>query len=227
VAERRAVVFDLDDTLYRERRFVLSGLRGVARAIEARHGVPAADTWRVMTRHFRHEGRAALLQAVCRAQNLPLQEIPGWVARIRSHTPDLRLPRGSVAILRRVRAEGYRVGILTNGLPDTQRAKVRALGLRSLVDAIVYADEHADGGKPHVACFAAVLSALRVSPADAVFVGDHLENDIEGARAAGMRTIWLSVPFAPRPSGAHVVVSSLDAVPSALRLLKEPHAHAC
>ena len=227
MGERRAVIFDLDDTLYRERRFVLSGLREVAQHIERRHGKPAADTWRVMTRHFRHCGRAALLQAVCRAQNLPLQEIPGWVALIRSHTPQLRLPGRSADTLRRVRADGYRVGILTNGLPDTQRAKVEALGLRSLADAIVYADDHAVGGKPHPACFAAVLAALRVPAPDAVFVGDHPRNDIEGARAAGLRTIWLSGPHASRTSGAHIVVSSLGAVPSALRLLKEPHAHAC
>ena len=224
--ERRAVIFDLEDTRSRERRFVLSGLRAVACDIARRHGVPADETWRVMQRHFRRTGRAALLQAVCRAQNLPLQEIPGWVALIRAHTPSLRLPVRSAAALRRVRADGYRVGILTNGPPDTQRTKVRALGLEAMVDAIVYADEHAPGGKPHPDCFDAVLSAVGVPASRAVFVGDHPLNDIDGARAAGMRTVWLSAPHVPRPS-AHIIVSSLSAVPAALRLLKEPHAHAC
>lgn len=224
--ERQAVIFDLDDTLYRERRFVLSGLRSVACDIARRHGVPAAETWRVMQQHFRRAGRAGLLQAACRSLNLPLQEIPGWVALIRSHTPNLRLPARSAAALRRVRADGYRVGILTNGLPDTQRAKTQALGLDALVDAIVYADEHAPGGKPHPDSFGAVLSAVGVPASRAVFVGDHPGNDIEGARAAGMRTIWLSAPHVARPP-AHIIVSSLSAVPAALRLLKEPRAHAC
>lgn len=222
--DRRAVIFDLDDTLHRERRFVLSGLLEVARVIEGRHGIPVEDTWRVMRRHLRRGGRPTVLQAVCRAHGLPLDEIPGWVLTIRSHSPRLRLPRTSRDVLRQVRAAGYRVGILTNGLPQTQRAKVRALGLFPLVDAVVYADEHAPRGKPDGACFTAVLEALRVPAAGAIFVGDDPLRDIAGARAAGLRTIWLS--SGPLRAQAHVIVSSLGAVPTALRLLKEPHAHA-
>lgn len=221
-----AVVFDLDDTLYRERRFVLSGLREVARAVEASHGVPAALAFRGLQARFRLAGRERLLQTWCRAMGLPVREVPGWVALIRAHRPHLRLPRDTAAVLRGLRADGYRLGILTNGLVETQAAKVRALGLDAFVDAVVYADRHAPGGKPHRACFDAVRVALGVPASGCVHVGDHRVNDIVGARAAGMHAIWLTRSAGHHPA-AETVISRIAQLPGALRTLEERHARAC
>jgi putative hydrolase of the HAD superfamily len=44
--------------------------------------------------------------------------------------------------------------------------------------------------KPHPAAFRAVLQALDVDPANAVFVGDRLYDDIYGAQTVGMRGVW-------------------------------------
>ena len=45
--------------------------------------------------------------------------------------------------------------------------------------------------KPHASIFRAVLDLLDVGPDDAVMVGDTVEDDVEGARAIGMRAILL------------------------------------
>jgi putative hydrolase of the HAD superfamily len=221
-----AVVFDLDDTLYRERRFVLSGLRAVAHAIETSHGVPARQVFRCLQGRFRRAGREDLLQTCCRAMGLPVREVPGWVALIRAHRPQLRLPRETATVLRTLRRRGYRLGILTNGLVDTQAAKVRALGLEALVDAVVYADGQAPGGKPHGACFDAIRAALDVPASRCVHVGDHGVNDVDGARAAGMRAVWLSRTDKPHQT-ADAVIATIAEVPGVLDALEERHARAC
>lgn len=221
-----AVVFDLDDTLYRERRFVLSGLREVARAIERSHGMPASQVFRSLQARFRRDGREHLLQTWCRATGLPVREVPGWVTLIRAHRPQLRLPRETAAVLQALRRNGHRLGILTNGLVETQAAKVRALGLEALVDAVIYADRYAPGGKPHRACFDAVRAALDVPAARCVHVGDHSVKDIAGARAAGMRAIWITRTAAHHPT-ADAVISRIAELPGALHTLEERHARAC
>jgi putative hydrolase of the HAD superfamily len=148
----------------------------------------------------------------------------------RRHEPRLRLPRGSRSLLEGLRGS-WRLGILTNGLPSVQRAKVKALGVEMLVDAVVYAEEHGAGsGKPDPQAFVEVLARLE-TPADrAVIVGDDPACDVTGGRRLGMRTVWLERGRrggVPGPS-ADAIVGSLDEVPAALEALGIPegqHAH--
>src|SRR4029453_15601114 len=120
------------------------------------------------------------------AHGRPEGRIRAWVEVIRRHEPALALGSVASAVLAQLRADGWRPGILTNGLPATQRAKVEALGLESRVDAVLYAEEHAPGGKPSRAAFDAALAAVGTPGNCAVFIGDDLVNDIHGARAAGL-----------------------------------------
>ena len=223
VGRPTGVVFDLDDTLYPERRFALSGYAAIAVALEAETGMPAAVLFRFLVRRFRQRGREGLLQALCASFALPLSEVPRLVGIIRTHVPRLRLPRRSRQVLRELRARGHRLAILTNGLPATQRGKVQALGIETLVDAVVYAQDHAPGGKPAHVCFLAALRCLDVEASNTVLVGDHPHKDIAGAAAAGMRPIWLpGGRLEAAPATAAAVARSLVDVPGLVaRLLEE------
>lgn len=229
MADATAVVFDLDDTLYPERRFSLSGYAAVATTMAAETGMPADILYRFLVRRYRTHGREGLLQALCASFALPRHEVPRLVEIIRTHRPRLRLPRVSRDVLVALRAQGHRLGVLTNGLPSTQRGKVGALGIESLVDAVVYAEEHAPEGKPAHVCFATVLSKLGVPASRAVFVGDHPQKDIAGAAAAGLRPIWLPGRRSdPAPPEAGAVTTRLVDVPDLVaRLLEVHHAASC
>jgi putative hydrolase of the HAD superfamily len=96
-------------------------------------------------------------------------------------------------LLRRLRAAGLRVGVLSNTLwPSAVHEEIfERDGLAELIDAAVYTSSIA-WTKPHPGPFRAVLSALEVDePARAVFVGDRLCDDVYGAQQLGMRTIYL------------------------------------
>lgn len=223
----RGVIFDLDETLYRERRYALGGYAAVAAAVARAIGLPSALVFRSLVASVRRGRRAVAFQEACERFGLDAAWVEEWVRVYRAHEPRLRLPAGSARVLRHLRP-AWRLGVLTNGLPAVQRAKVRALGLEALVDAVVYAEEHGAGrGKPDAACFGAVLARLGTTPDRAVVVGDDMACDVAGGRAAGLRAVWLrragrsSPPkglasHAPGGMGPDAVIDSLDELPAVL-----------
>jgi len=100
----------------------------------------------------------------------------------------LRQLAASAALLSRL-AGRYRIGIVSNFYGNLQ-AVLDEAGLSPSVSVAV--DSTLAGcKKPDARIFQAALDALRAEPADAVFVGDSLRRDMAGARAMGMRHVWL------------------------------------
>lgn len=214
----RAIVFDLDDTLYPYRAFVRSGFRAVARDVAQQFGLSQGGVYRLLCRASKNGSRGRELQALCAAHALPQSLIPRLISRIHNHVPALRIPLESTRVLRALRG-GWRIGILTNGEPAIQRRKVAALGVGALVDAVVYATECGTGaGKPSSDAFEAVLDRLGTVPASTVYVGDDPYADMGGAAAAGMHTIHLVAHGEPRVAcergRGHAHVARLGQVPA-------------
>ena len=183
------IIFDLDDTLHRERRWVLSGFAAVAAHVERRWAVDRRDLFRLLVGAVRSGRRFNALQELCRQTGLPPHVIPGLVTVIRTHRPRLRLGQTTVTLLASLR-RSWRLGVLTNGRPAVQARKIAALGLEPKVDAVVYADHY--GGKPDPEAFLAIADRLGVEPERCVFVGDDPWCDIGGARRVGMRTVQIA-----------------------------------
>lgn len=124
---------------------------------------------------------------------------------------DPRVPEG----LKRLREDGYRLGIVTNGITAVQHAKIDRVGLRDHVDMVI-TSEAAGFDKPDVRIFERAAAELGVALGPGGWmVGDMYDKDILGGHAAGLRTVWIPhravLPAAgPRPD--HVVGSILDAL---------------
>jgi putative hydrolase of the HAD superfamily len=221
--ESRAIVFDLDDTLYPYRAFVLSGFRAVAQRLAEERGLPVRGVLRVLHRAFATAERGREIQALCASFRLPASMVPWLVAVMRDHKPSLHLPRESARVLTALRS-GWKVGILTNGQPDIQRRKVAALGVRDLVDDVVFAEEHGDGsGKPAADAFRTMLDRLQTPPDAAVFVGDDPYADIAGAAAVGMKTIHVITHYSMDRdclgAGCGIHVERIELVPAIANVL--------
>lgn len=94
----------------------------------------------------------------------------------------------------------YQLASISNGNAD-----VRRLGLDRFFKIIVSADE-VGLSKPDAAPFRAALQAAGVEPAQALHIGDHPGDDIQGALDVGMHTLWFNPqgkawPQQPRPHG--------------------------
>jgi putative hydrolase of the HAD superfamily len=90
-------------------------------------------------------------------------------------------------VLEELRAAQLRLGLVSNGIRDLREFVVHH---RLDVDAVVGSRSHGFV-KPHPTIFQSALQQLGVEPAEAAMVGDSLEEDIEGARALGMRAILI------------------------------------
>ena len=128
------------------------------------------------------------------------------------HAGNFDLFDDAIPVLELLRGRGLKVGLLSNSARDLGRF-VEHHDLT--VDAVLTSRDHGKT-KPHEAIFLRMLELLDVAPPDAVMVGDQLEDDIEGARAVGMRALLID------RDGRHPDVSGrltdLRALPAALGL---------
>jgi putative hydrolase of the HAD superfamily len=122
----------------------------------------------------------------------------------------------ALPVLDELRRHELRIGLISNGQRDLEEF----VGHHLLdVDAIV--DSKAHGRvKPHPSIFLAALEALDVGPDETAMVGDSYEDDIEGARALGIRAILLDRDGL-RPD-AYDRIDTLLALPAALGLATRP-----
>jgi putative hydrolase of the HAD superfamily len=95
------------------------------------------------------------------------------------------------ALLEALRARGLKTGIVANSWPEPARvlrADVAAFGLGHLVDVCVFSTD-VGVAKPEPEIFMRALDELGVDPRDAMYVGDSLQRDVQGAANLGMTTV--------------------------------------
>ncbi len=216
-----AVLLDLDDTCFDQREYLTGAFGAVARRAgelgvdeirlrDALEAIAAAgsDRGRIIDQ--------ALETLGARVRVEPLVEV------FRSYRPDRLSPypgvRESLDDMRCFAA----LGLVTNGDPGGQRAKLAALGLDDAFDVVVFSDELGRSfRKPHPAPFRQALRLLGAESDRSFFIGDHPERDIAGAQQVGMRTIRVRTgEYASRPDVVTPWRTAPDAA-SALRALCE------
>lgn len=115
---------------------------------------------------------------------------------------------GASALLAEVRRHAP-VVIVSNNLLHEQQEKLRHCGLDVLVDVLVVAEE-AGVAKPDPRIFEIALARASCGASEAVMVGDSWANDIEGARAAGIRAVWFNRGGGVAPDPSVPVITSLE-----------------
>lgn len=123
------------------------------------------------------------VERICRAFALPIGEV-------------VELADGARQAVDAIHAMGIPMVLCTNTLwrnDDDVRSDWEALGFGHLFDG--YVSSHDTGyGKPHPAIFERCLDIVGADATRAAIIGDRPERDIAGARATGMRAIWMRPP---------------------------------
>ena len=200
----RAVLFDLDDTLFDHRR----SARAALTALHHHHG-RGTDLDAFEREHTKYlevmhlevlAGRVGLDEArrerfrhVFQAFGIALEhpDVEAVASAYRSGYVSARRPLdGAAALLEALRPHA-RIGIVTNNLLDEQRDKLSHCGLAPWVDELI-ASEDVGVSKPDPGIYRIALERMAVAAADAVMVGDSWANDVAGAIDAGIRAIWFN-----------------------------------
>lgn len=102
----------------------------------------------------------------------------------------VRIDKDANVVLRKLHGK-YKLGIVSNfAIPECVLKLLRASGIDKLFDAVVVSGA-VNKRKPSAEIFTMALSTLNVSAAEALFVGDTIDADIEGAKAVGMGAIYI------------------------------------
>ena len=216
----RAVLFDLDGTLYDRDASIL---QITADLFEAFHlDLAGIEKHRFIERSIELDshghGRAP------RLYHLLGQEL-GFGAdladRLGAHFSDnypryCRLPPDTSATMETLRAHGKKLGVITNGPVEWQRRKLQALGIASSFDTVLISE--AEGiQKPDTRIFARGVARCGTEASETMFVGDHPDADVAGSRAAGLLPVWKRVPYWSVPSDVIQVTRLHDILPLCLR----------
>ena len=102
------------------------------------------------------------------------------------------LADGAADVLQRLHDAGIRIGLISNSIwpGETHRLDLQRHGLLDYFDATFFSVE-TGLWKPDTRVFEQALAALGAAPQEAAFVGDQLEEDIGGAKRAGLRAILI------------------------------------
>lgn len=180
----KGVIFDLDDTLYSEKRYVKSGYKAVAKLLG--NEALAERLWM----HFQ-DGKAAIDEVL---QELDCEEKKEQcLETYREHLPEISLYDGMLEILQNLKYKGIRIGIITDGRVSGQKKKIHALGLESLVDDIIVTDEL--GGiqfrKPCDIAFRIIQRRWGIPFEQIIYVGDNMDKDFQAPKQLGMKYLYL------------------------------------
>lgn len=208
----RAVLFDLDGTLFDRQKAVARLAFDQALALRPLLGAVAPEHFasRLVALDARGYVKKPLVYRLlvgelgldaAHPQLQPERLTEDFFRRYADHSIAFEGARETITALR---ARGLRIGLVTNGRVAVQQAKLEALGLLPLLDAVLISE--AEGlSKPDAALFRRALERLDVAAQEAVFVGDHPVNDVQAARAAGLRAIWMRDTHWPAPEADGVI----------------------
>ncbi|MDX6474965.1 MAG: putative hydrolase of the superfamily [Gaiellaceae bacterium] len=181
----RAVIFDLWETLIDwDRESAARMLREVDELV----GNGFAERWDSTNRRYVAPIRVALAEA-----DVPEELIEDvCTIRLGYHRRSLVPRAGAVDTLRRLRAEGYLVGLITVCSEDIEVLWPET-EFAGLFDAEIFSSR-VGLSKPDPRIYLACCEALGVDPHEAVFVGDGANDELEGARRVGMEAILIHRP---------------------------------
>lgn len=197
--DRRAIVWDLDGTLYRGAQALAVYCEALAERLPApranelrRYGrvlatepervAPYRDVWNALTRAAHGLG---LSYTEANAVFLDVR-----AAIVRGEI-SVEVPRGLPRLMAELRAAGVPMGVVTNSDGASARSLLRVLGFSDLA-------RHVRGDAEKPAGFAPAVRHLfpNTSPADVLSVGDNYPNDVAPALEVGMQAVHVRSPGA-------------------------------
>lgn len=163
----KAVVFDLDDTLYREYDYVKSGFHAVADYLEE------PEIFNKLIELYQINKRN-----VFQRMGLTDYDCQKCIEIYRNHFPKLSLPDDVIKTLTVLKKNKFKLGIITDGRVEGQHNKLQALGLYELVPKVIITDTFGiEFRKPHPKSFECMREYLEVQFDEMMYVGDNPQKD--------------------------------------------------
>lgn len=180
----KAVIFDLDDTLYPESGYIKSGFLSVGKHTGIEN---AAKTMEELFEKS-HEGVFDRFSDIC-GKNIDPKELHNIYI---NHFPEISLYDDSLDCLERLKKAGYKLGLITDGRPVQQNNKIDALCIRDYFDAVILSDGFGtEYRKPHIKPFEEMKNKLGAKYGEMIYIGDNPAKDFFISALTDTKTVQI------------------------------------
>lgn len=184
----KAVIFDMDDTLYPEHEYVISGFKAVDTFLM---GKKIRGFYSLATNFFKNGNRGRIFNEVLDTLNISYEEqdITELINIYRNHFPEINLFEDARRLIEDLSSE-YPLGLITDGYVNAQRNKVKALKIQENFKKIVLTDELGRAHwKPSSLPYEIIKDYFNVNHSELVYIGDNINKDFVTANKLGWTTI--------------------------------------
>lgn len=182
------IVFDLDDTLYDDRTYVLSGFHAVANFLSSTTGLSKKLIHDELVQELSCDRNQVFDRFLTKRGIYSKSLVMHCLSIYRAHKPNIRLFPEADACLNRFK--NVPLYVVTDGNKLVQKNKCLALGLdlrvKKCICTSVYGLKHA---KPSPYCFQRICEWENVNPQDVVYIADNPKKDFVGIKPLGFQTI--------------------------------------
>ena len=214
-------VFDLDDTLYRERSFVESGFRAVSTHLSSELKLSKkrifGDLMVILESNKRGKTFDILLRDYEIFSNKKVKEL---ISIYRFHKPEILLDKKVKLFLEKMKDE--RLYLVTDGHKLVQQKKIEALNISKYFHKIFITNRYGiSKQKPSLYCFDKILKIEKINYNEMVYVGDNPVKDFVNLNKAGACTVQslVYVNDLPRLPLEYYAQYRIDSVDELLELL--------
>jgi len=225
MSKKKVVVFDLDDTLYKEIDYLCSGYRAVADLVSKRFSYNASDVYNVMIMWYR-AGEKNVFQRLNDEYRLD-NPVSDYLNVYRYHQPKISMQYEDVETLGLLKEIGCVLGIISDGRSITQWNKIKALGLEDFIDKEnVIISEEFGSKKPDERNY--LFFETKYPGGEYWYVGDNPTKDFISPNKLGWETVMLKGKAnihkqdyitGDNEKSAKYVVDSLSVIPTIIKLL--------
>lgn len=185
----KVIIFDMDDTLYKEYDFVFGGFKVVANYIEKKYLINSNKIYNEIINIFNKEGRGQIFDKICDKYNID-EDIKSLVDIYRYHKPNIELYDDAEEILKWCKENNIKTGLITDGMSKIQWNKIKALKLDKKIDKIIVSDDFGEEyWKPHIRTYKEIMEYFNVKGENAIYVGDNPKKDFIGAKTMKINTV--------------------------------------
>ena len=188
---KTVIVFDLDDTIYNESDYVVSGIRFVCEKVKEIYGV---NCYPEIQKAVKENPNIDWIGLIIDKLNLPekTKESLLWIYRL--HEPDIHLSEACKSSLDRIQKLSSACVLLTDGRSITQRLKIQALGLSAMP---LFISEEFGSEKPSPDRFVAIQNIYTAK--HYVYIADNVQKDFKACNQLN----WVSICMRGKRKNIH------------------------
>ncbi|MEH7214271.1 HAD-IA family hydrolase [Priestia megaterium] len=187
----KAIIFDLDDTLISERKYIESGYKHIASLLNTQ-GIGKQDDIYNMLSNLFEESPVNVFNRFFESLNLSYtaSDIRNLVNEYRNHFPIINFFDDVIPCLNELKKREFKLGIITDGYAISQKTKLRSLAASTYFNEIVITDELGrEYWKPHQKPFEIMREKLQVEYEEMIYIGDNPEKDFYISTIYPIKTI--------------------------------------